>query len=74
MIPRPRPQSDGYGSIRADQVLPVREAARRMAWGARTVRHLKQLGLRTVRLGRLDYVTGAEVVRFVAELADAIDP
>jgi len=64
--PAPRP----LGSIRADELLPVREACRRLGWERRTLAHAKREGLRTIPFGRFRYVTGAEVLRFFASLAE----
>jgi len=55
---------DGYGSIRADEVLPLREAARRLGWARKTVAHAQRDGLRTVAFGRMKYVLGEDVIAF----------
>ena len=59
----------GYGSIRADEVLPLREAARRLGWERKTIAHAQRAGLVTVQFGRFKYVTGRSVVEFMEKLA-----
>jgi len=61
------------GSIRADELLLMREACRRLGWERKTLAHAKRAGLRTIRFGRFDYVTGAELARFFARLAERGD-
>jgi hypothetical protein len=60
----------GYGSIRDDETLPVREAARRLGWGAKTTRAAQSAGLRTVLWGRMRYTTGVWLRQFFEGLAD----
>jgi hypothetical protein len=61
----------GYGSIRADEILPLREAARRLGWEQKTIRRAQREGLRAIPFGRLKYVRGADVLEFFGKLADA---
>jgi hypothetical protein len=65
-----RPSPDGYGSIHDHEVLPVREAARRLGWGAKTTRAAQEDGLRTVLYGRMRYTTGRWIREFIEELAE----
>ena len=67
------PSSDGYGSISADEVLPLREAARRLGFGQKTIRQAQRAGLRTVEFGRMKYVIGQDVLDFFRRLAEGAD-
>ena len=58
------------GSIRADELLPVQVLCERLGWKRKTLSHARRAGLRTVRFGRFNYVTGADVLAFFAGLAD----
>ena len=71
---RPTKRSDklptiGYGSICADEVLPLREAARRLGWEQKTIRRAQREGLRTIVFGRFKYVRGSDVHAFFDKLA-----
>ena len=57
------------GSIRRDEVLPLREAARRMGWADKMIADVQRMGLPTVTIGRMKYVTGDAVYCFVEHLA-----
>jgi len=62
------------GSIRADEVLPFREAARRLGWAAKTRRAAKRAGLRTITFGRAEFILGADLVAFFqAQQRDAAE-
>ena len=63
----------GYGSIRADEVLPLREAARRLGWGQRTIRRAQKEGLRVVKFSTFKYVRGEDLVAFFNRLATEAD-
>jgi hypothetical protein len=65
-----RPATVGYGSVHADEILPVRELCRRLGWERKTLAHARRAGLRTVQFGRLSCVLGADVVRFFQSLRD----
>jgi hypothetical protein len=54
-----------FGSIHRDEVLPLREAARRMGWASRMAADVQRMGLQTVTIGRMKYTTGAAVYQFV---------
>jgi hypothetical protein len=77
-MPKPpatgRPPTIGYGSIRADEVLPVRELCRRLGWQKKTLSHARREGLQTIQFGRLAYALGADVVRFFQRLRDGQGP
>jgi hypothetical protein len=60
----------GFGSVRADEVLPLREAARRLGFAQDALRKAQSHGLRTVRFGKLRYVRGADVLDFFAALIE----
>ena len=66
---KPKPPGIGYGSISADEVLPLREAARRLGWEQKTIRRAQREGLRTVGFGRFKYVLGRDVLGFFDKLA-----
>ena len=57
------------GSISRDEVLPLREAARRMGWANRMIADVQRMGLQTVTIGRMKYCTGNAVYRFVEHAA-----
>ena len=59
------------GSVRADEILPLREATRRLGWGSKGARAAKKAGLRVVRFGRGDLVLGADLLAFIKGLGDA---
>jgi hypothetical protein len=63
--PKP-PTTQKLGSINRNEVLPMREAARRMGWAARMAADVQKMGLPTVTIGRLKYTTGRAVYDFVA--------
>ena len=60
----------GYGAIRADELLPVREMMRRLGWQRKTLYHARRCGLRIIPFGRLTYCLGADVLAFFGRLAD----
>jgi hypothetical protein len=62
---------DTLGSIRADEVLPVRVMAKRLGMNVKSLAHAKREGLRTVKFGRFDYVLGRDVLAFFERLAQA---
>jgi hypothetical protein len=66
--PLEKPASQ-LGSISRDEVLPLREAARRMGWADKVISDVQKAGLQTVVIGRMKYVTGNSVYRFVEHLA-----
>ena len=61
--------SIGYGSISADEIMPLRVAGRRLGWEQKTIRHAQREGLRTIAFGRFKYVFGRDVLRFFDKLA-----
>ena len=60
----------GYGSIHASEVLPLREAARRLGWEQKTIRRAQREGLRAITFGRFKYVRGVDVLDFFGQLAE----
>lgn len=73
MSERPSPTSDGYGSIRADELMPLREAARRLGFGQKTIRAAQRSGLHTIQFGKMKYVVGSDVIAFFEKLSAAAD-
>ena len=70
-IKRPDKSSTiGYGSIQANEILPLREAARRLGWEQKTIRRAQREGLRTIMFGRFKYVRGSDVLDFFGKLAE----
>lgn len=69
MTRRTTPSCDGYGSVRADEVLPLRELARRLGWGQRTIRAAQRDGLITLQYGKMKYVRGVDVAACFEKLA-----
>lgn len=59
----------GGGSVHADEILPMRELARRMGWQKRMSSDAQKMGLRTVTIGRMKYTTGEWVLEFVKGVA-----
>ena len=64
------PTRPGFGSVHIGEILPVRELARRFGLGRRTVTKLKAMGLKTIRIGRIDFVRGVDVVDLFDGLAE----
>lgn len=65
--PAPEPST---GSIRADELLLMKEASRRLGWQRKTLAHAKREGLKTIKFGRSDYVLGSDLLAFFAQLAE----
>jgi hypothetical protein len=63
--PRPLDPAPRFGSIHRDEVLPLREAARRMGWADKMIADVQRMGLQTVTIGRMKYTTGTAVYQFV---------
>jgi hypothetical protein len=69
--PDPAPSAGrGGGSIRADELLPFSEAARRLGWCAKSRRFAQRDGLRVIRYGRFQYVLGTDLLDFFRRLAE----
>jgi len=66
----PPPSLAGFGSIRPDEVMPLREAARRLGFGAKTVAKAQRDGLRTIEYGRMKYLLGRDMLAFFEKLAE----
>ena len=62
--PRGREQNtgDGMGSIRADELLPLRELCRRLGIGSRGWRTLRDSGVPVRRVGKQAFVLGDELL------------
>ncbi len=65
--PAPRP---GFGSIRADEVLPLAELGRRLGMGNKTLAAIQRDGLRAVQVGKRKYCLGSDVLVFFQDLAN----
>jgi len=61
---KPHDNGDHLGVINAGEVYLLEEAARRLHWGRKTKTKAKHEGLRTVKYGRIEYVTGEAVLTF----------
>lgn len=66
---RPPPPPRALGSIRSDEIMPMRVAAGRLGWNRKSVAHAKRAGLKTVQFGRFCYVRGVDLAEFFAKLA-----
>jgi hypothetical protein len=58
------------GSVRADEVLSLRELQRRFGWREHALRQARMAGLRMIPFGREKYVLGADLLAFFATLAE----
>ncbi|KKN36558.1 hypothetical protein LCGC14_0772270 [marine sediment metagenome] len=65
---RTHPSPDGFGSIHANEILPLREVARRLGWGQKTIRSAQKAGLRAIEFGRLKYCLGVDVIEWFDSL------
>jgi hypothetical protein len=45
--------------------MPLREAARRLGWGWKTIARAQRDGLRTIPYGKMKYVIGRDVFDFL---------
>ncbi len=59
----------GRGSVRADEVMSLREFGRRLGLAARALCDCQRAGLRTVLVGRCKFVIGADALRWFAAMA-----
>jgi hypothetical protein len=62
----PRP---GSGSVRADEVLSLREFGRRLGLASRALCDCQRAGLRTILVGRCKYVLGSDALTWFRGLA-----
>ena len=67
---RPQDAPRPLGSIRADELMPVRILCSRLGWERKTLAHAKRSGLKTTKFGRFDYCAGADVLEFFRGLAE----
>ena len=58
------------GSVRADELMPLREFGRRLGLASRSLQDAQRRGLRTVLFGRTKYILGRDAIHFFDELAD----
>jgi hypothetical protein len=56
------------GSIRADELMPVRTFCARMGWQRKTLAHAHAVGLRTIRFGKYAYIRGQAALEFFQKL------
>jgi hypothetical protein len=63
----PRP---GSSSVRADEVLSLREFGRRLGLAARCLCDCQRQGLRTVLVGRVKFVLGSDALDWFRGLAE----
>jgi hypothetical protein len=70
--PRPGPHNGPkeLKPIRADELLPWSALYDRLGWGAAALAEARCRGLRVLRFARRQYVTGAEVIRFLQSVDD----
>jgi hypothetical protein len=59
----------GRGSVRADEVMSLREFGRRLGLASRALCDAQRAGLKTVLLGRTKYVIGKHALQFFERLA-----
>lgn len=64
------PSSCGRGSIRADEILTLREFGRRLGLGPRALCDAQRAGLRAPTIGRTKFVIGADAIEWVRAIAD----
>ena len=67
--PLEKPTPRALGTVHRDEVGPLCEIARRMGWRDKMISDVQRMGLQTVTIGRMKYVTGNAVYRFVEHLA-----
>jgi hypothetical protein len=60
--PKPTP---ALGSVRRDEVLPLREAGKRLGWNRASITNARRDGLRTVRYGQYLLTTGEAIYEFI---------
>ncbi len=61
----------GRGSVRADEILTLREFGRRLGLASRALCDCQRSGLRTVLCGRVKFVMGADALDYFRRLAAA---
>ena len=55
------------GHVAADEMYTVREIKRRLGLGLHAMRSARKKGLRVLRIGRCDYVLGADLIKFAEQ-------
>jgi hypothetical protein len=71
--PTAAPTGPGWGSVRADEVLPLRAAGYRLGMGTKELRKAQRDGLRVTKYGRFTYVSGKAIAEFFSRLAQRQD-
>jgi len=66
-----RPTPDPAGSIRRDELLPLKTLQRRLGWGEHAIRQARQAGLRLIRFGNGKYCLGSDLLAFFERLAES---
>ena len=64
------PAPIGQGSVRADEVVTLREFGRRLGFARRAMCDLQRQGLRTTLVGRVKIVLGEDALTFFRRLAE----
>jgi hypothetical protein len=67
---RPDPSPTGHGSVSAGEVLTPREFGRRLGLATRALCDAQRAGLRTVLVGRVKFVLGADALAWFTQQAE----
>ena len=62
--------SPNAAPIRTDELLPWSDLHDRLGWGPRAIAKARSCGLRVLKFARRQYVTGAEIIRFLEAVTD----
>ena len=69
-LAKPQPTNNTTPAVvRADELYSLEEAARRLRWRTHSVRQAKRAGLRVIRFGSRDYISGRAILEFFDRLA-----
>jgi hypothetical protein len=60
----------GRGSVRADEILSLREFGRRLGLAKRALIDAQKAGLKTALVGRCKFVCGSQAVEWFAQQAE----
>jgi hypothetical protein len=60
-----RSQTLHPSGIPVDEILPVREAMRRLGWGQHAFNHAKKQGLRILTFSKYSYIWGTDLLEFL---------
>lgn len=69
--PEKHAQPVGCGSVRADEVLPLREFGRRLGLATRALCDAQRGGLKTILVGRVKFVLGSDALEWFRQQANA---